>query len=137
MNRTELKQLARIRLREAKILLDSGNYNGAYYLAGYVIECALKACIAKQIRNNVIPDRNFCNDFYKHNLSDLVRFAGIETERINLEHNNANFAANWAVVKDWKESSRYETFTRIQAKELYNSIASRNGGVLKWIRTFW
>jgi len=48
MNRTELQRLSRIRIKEAKFLLDGGCYNGAYYLAGYAVECALKACIAKQ-----------------------------------------------------------------------------------------
>jgi hypothetical protein len=29
------------------------------------------------------------------------------------------------------------TFTQTQARELYNSITSRNGGILKWIRQYW
>ncbi len=47
MNRSDLQNLATIRLRDAEVLLDNGRYDGAYYLLGYVIECALKACIAK------------------------------------------------------------------------------------------
>lgn len=50
MKRSDLQKLARIRLKEAKVLLDNRQYSGAYYLSGYVIECALKACIAKQTR---------------------------------------------------------------------------------------
>ncbi|MCP5119377.1 MAG: HEPN domain-containing protein, partial [bacterium] len=47
MNRTDFQNLALERLDDAKVLLDGGRYNGAYYLSGYVVECALKACIAK------------------------------------------------------------------------------------------
>jgi len=47
VNRRDLQALSRIRLTEAKALLRLGHYDGAYYLAGYAAECALKACIAK------------------------------------------------------------------------------------------
>ncbi|MET3133109.1 hypothetical protein AAKU55_003391 [Oxalobacteraceae bacterium GrIS 1.11] len=29
--------------REAKVLLNAGNYAGSYYLMGFAIECAVKA----------------------------------------------------------------------------------------------
>ena len=57
MNRNDLKGLALIRLREATILLANGEYSGAYYLAGYAVECALKPCIAKQTRRHDFPDK--------------------------------------------------------------------------------
>jgi HEPN domain-containing protein len=137
MTRVELQNLTRIRLREANILIANGNYSGAYYLAGYAIECALKACISRQIRANTIPDKKLINETYTHNVKDLVKLAGIESQRSTLERTNANFAANWAIVKDWNESSRYKTYTQIQAQELYNSITSRTGGILIWIRQHW
>ena len=49
MNRTDLQQPALTRLAEAKALLAAGFPAGAYYLAGYAVECALKACIAKDV----------------------------------------------------------------------------------------
>ena len=137
MNRGHLQQLTRLRLREAKLLLDNRNYSGAYYLAGYSIEYALKACISRRIRQNEIPDKKFIIDCYTHNLKDLVKLANLETARATLEQANANFAANWAIVKDWNESSRYKTFNQIQASELYTSITSRTGGILSWIRQYW
>lgn len=48
MNRLDLQNLALARLEEVEVLLNNHKYSGAYYLSGYVIECALKACIAKQ-----------------------------------------------------------------------------------------
>jgi hypothetical protein len=43
MNSADFQKLATIRLAEEKILLRNKQYAGAYYLAGYSIECALKA----------------------------------------------------------------------------------------------
>jgi hypothetical protein len=54
-----------------------------------------------------------------------------------MEQTNANFAANWSIVKDWNEGARYRTFDKIQAIELYNSITTKKGGVLSWIRQYW
>lgn len=48
MNRKDFQVLSKVRLREAKVLLGVGLYDGAYYLAGYAVECGLKACIAKR-----------------------------------------------------------------------------------------
>lgn len=55
MNRRDLKDLAAIRVREASLLLKNKQYSGAYYLAGYAVECALKACISKETRRYDFP----------------------------------------------------------------------------------
>jgi HEPN domain-containing protein len=47
MNRTDFQELAEERLEDARPLLDAGRFSGAYYLAGYAVECALQACIAR------------------------------------------------------------------------------------------
>jgi HEPN domain-containing protein len=47
VNRNGLQDLSKVRLKEATALLNLRMYDGAYYLAGYAVECALKACIAK------------------------------------------------------------------------------------------
>ena len=52
MNRTDLQKLSNARIREARILFAAGEYSGAYYLAGYAVECALKACIAKSVKRH-------------------------------------------------------------------------------------
>ncbi len=137
MTRRELQNLSAVRIQEAKLLLDNLAFSGAYYLSGYAVECALKACIAKQMRKSDIPDKKFIQEIYTHNLKDLVRSAGLEAIRSNYERANVNFAANWAIVKDWNETSRYNIFTQIKAQQLYNSITTRTGGVLLWIRQYW
>ena len=58
MNRNDFRELAGIRLGEAKVLLDSDRYDGAFYLADYAVECALKACISRLTRRfDFPPDR--------------------------------------------------------------------------------
>jgi len=61
-------------------LLHGKQFSGAYYLAGYAIECALKARIASQFRADEIPDKNLVNKVYVHDLANLLRLAGLEAE---------------------------------------------------------
>ncbi len=77
--RAELKELARTRLKEAKTLYDSGLYDGASYLAGYVIELALKARICKILDLNVYPETGeIARSFKTHKLDDFIRLAGLQ-----------------------------------------------------------
>ena len=55
MNRNDFQKISRLRVKEAKALLDNGYPAGAYYLMGYAVECALKACIAKQTKRYDFP----------------------------------------------------------------------------------
>ncbi|HYP39716.1 MAG TPA: HEPN domain-containing protein [Chloroflexia bacterium] len=59
MNRDDFRKLAGLRITEAKVLLDNACYEAAYYLSGYAVECALKACIAKKTRRFDFPDKEF------------------------------------------------------------------------------
>ena len=79
MTRHDFQELAEIRLRDARTLLRAKCYDGAYYLAGYAVECALKACVARRIKRYEFPDRDFVRKAYTHDLTDLARLAGIET----------------------------------------------------------
>jgi HEPN domain-containing protein len=47
LNRELLQQLSEQHLADAQVLLEQRRWPGAYDLAGYSVECALKACIAK------------------------------------------------------------------------------------------
>ena len=80
MNRADLQKLANLRIEEAKVLLDNGYYAGSYYLAGYAVECALKACIAKLTkRYDFPPDRSAINNIYVHKPETLMKSAQLET----------------------------------------------------------
>src|ERR1019366_8177579 len=97
MNRRDFQELSDRRIREAKVLFDAGEYSGAYYLAGYSIECALKACFAKGVKRFDFPDKNV-QKIFTHKLTDLVVLAGLKDELLSTEQTNSNFAARWALV---------------------------------------
>ena len=46
MNKTDVENLVEIRVSEARTLRESEKYEEEYYLFGYAVECAIKACIA-------------------------------------------------------------------------------------------
>ena len=112
-------------------------YAGAYYLAGYAVECGLKACIAKQTRRHEFPDRGLVIQSYTHDLKTLVAAAGLETQRDSDAAYDPDFGSNWAVVKDWSEQSRYETRSRSEATDLLDAITDPAHGVMQWLHRHW
>jgi HEPN domain-containing protein len=138
MNRKDLQQLSKIRLREAKSLLRSGHSEGAYYLAGYAVECAIKACIAKQVQRYQFPDKHTVNDSYSHDLEKLIKTAGLAPDHGKEVSTNRQFALNWTLVKDWSEEARYSaSISLAQARDLYTAVSARKSGILTWVRSRW
>ncbi|GAG05743.1 unnamed protein product [marine sediment metagenome] len=137
MDRNDLRELALIRFKEARVLLKNGNYEGAYYICGYVIECGLKACIAKQTRRYDFPDKKTVDESYTHDLTKLIKIAGLELTLDNEMRKDQVFGRYWATAKDWSEQSRYERHAEKEAQNLYSAIADRKHGVLRWIKQYW
>ena len=138
MNRDDLQRIARLRVKEAKVLLENGYFSGAYYLLGYAIECALKACIAKQIKRYDFPDRKLVNDSYSHDLEKLLSVSGLKSELQKEIRNNPNLEVNWAIVKDWSVESRYSTdISETTARDFYSAVTTRENGVLSWLKKWW
>lgn len=137
MKRTDFQKISRMRLREARALLDAGHCAGAYYLAGYAVECALKACVAKQVKRCDFPDKDLANKAFTHNLEQLVRVAGLEYEFEADRRVKPNLEVNWAITKDWSENARYETgVSEARARDLYSAVAGTDG-ILAWVRERW
>jgi HEPN domain-containing protein len=137
VNRGDLQQLAELRLSEAQVLLDAGKFAGAYYLAGYAIECALKACIAKRTREFDFPEKQTVNRSHTHDLRQLLNVAYMEDELALAINKDVQFAENWKVVSGWSEASRYkidvdENFARL----MLEAVGSEPNGVLVWLRPF-
>jgi hypothetical protein len=127
---------------DAKVLLDAPSadrWSGAYYLAGYAMECGLKACVLAFVERagEIFKDKKFSEKCFTHKLSDLIDVAGLKDEHMNLLKNNSAFAGYWGVAKDWSEASRYQQKTETEARELFEAITSDPNGVLPWIRTNW
>jgi HEPN domain-containing protein len=125
-----------VRLKEAKALLRSGLSDGAYYLAGYAVECALKACIAKGTRRYEFPDKRV-DSSYSHNFRDLIRVAGLDKARSEYAAGHPEFERNWGVAEDWSEHSRYRRNDPESARALLAAIGDTQNGVFSWIRRHW
>ncbi|MBE9141642.1 HEPN domain-containing protein [Planktothrix mougeotii] len=136
MNRQDFQDLAETRRKEAKVLLDNHQYSGAYYLSGYVIECALKACIAKNTQQYDFPDKNTVMDSYTHNLEKLVKVAGLDRQLKSLL-NDQVFLSRWSEVRDWSEESRYKKHNQQKAEDIYLAITDPSHGVLQWLQQHW
>lgn len=52
MDEAHWRQLAATRVEEARCLMASGHWPGAYDLAGYAVECLLKALAIRQLLAN-------------------------------------------------------------------------------------
>ena len=137
MNRTDLQQLAETRLREAEILLNAGEPSGAYYLAGYAVECGLKACIAKQTNLHDFPEKDRVNKSYSHKFSDLVVVAGLQASFDVEFAANPGFRKCWKTTQAWNERSRYSFWSVVEADELIKAIDDHHDGVLRWIKQYW
>ena len=137
MNRTELQWLAKERIREAKVLLDAQHWSGAYYLAGYAVECALKACIAKGMLAEEFPDKSFTDKCWTHNLVQLLGPTGLKDDFDAAVQADTDLRDNWNIVKEWTEASRYARKKKADAQDLYDAIIDRKHGVLSWLNRRW
>jgi len=83
LNRAHWRQLAEDRVLDAEALLQAGRWSGAYHLAGYAVECGLKACVLAHIENQnadvIFRERNYSNSCWTHKIQDLVNLAGLRT----------------------------------------------------------
>ncbi|MBY0231054.1 MAG: HEPN domain-containing protein [Gemmataceae bacterium] len=136
--RAEFQQLAEERLVEAKALLNLSRWDGAYYLAGYAVELALKACIIKGLMaTDAFPDKEFSRNCYTHAIDKLVGLARLADELKVATSADAVFQANWNLARDWTEEKRYHRMTQAETEALYTAIADAAHGVFQWIKARW
>jgi HEPN domain-containing protein len=138
MNRNDLQEISKLRLKEAKLLLDHGFYSGAYYLLGYSIECAIKACIAKNVKRYDFPNKSLAIKSYEHNLELLLKTAGLWQKFSQDMKKYPSLETNWANVKDWSVTTRYTVNIALnKAKDFYASYAASKHGIYSWIKKYW
>ena len=119
------------------MLLENGRHAGAYYLAGYAIECALKACIARQTRKYDFPNKKTVNESYTHDLDRLIGAAGLRLALIKKRDNDEVFARYWQLILHWSEERRYDTEPQKSAEDFFQAIADPDHGVFQWLRERW
>ena len=129
---SDFEKLMVLRLKEAELLLRHRDWDGAYYLAGYAVEFALKIrVIAQLMKSNSFPDKKLAENFYKHELTLLRKLAELDDEM----DNDVAVSPQWDIVKDWSEQTRYMVGkSEKEATDLYEAIEK---GVLPWIKARW
>src|SRR5262245_41481528 len=138
MNKTDLQILAEARAADATVLLQAQRWQAAYYLLGYAVECALKACAARQFRQDEAPEKRVVNDFYTHRLDTLLSISGVKAALEARAAADPAFQINWNTAKDWEETTRYDhTIPEVKARDLYAAVTDPNAGVLTWLKTQW
>jgi HEPN domain-containing protein len=137
MSRQELQLLSRTRMREAKELLKGGHSSGAYYLAGYSVECGLKACIAKMTVRHDFPDKGLYSKFFTHDLETLLTTANLRSIFDKHAKSNPQFDANWKLSKKWSGDARYRVYNTVEAQTLIDALSDPQNGVLSWLKFHW
>jgi hypothetical protein len=137
MNRIDFQDIAALRLNESKALLAGGFPEGAYYLAGYAVECALKSCIAKRTKEHDFPEKKLVNDSHTHDLTKLLQLAELKDELERAMQGDPAMKWSWDEIQDWSEASRYERRNAQEASDLLQAVEGQSGGLLPWIMLRW
>lgn len=136
----DIKNLVERRLEEATVLFNAGFYEGAYYLAGYSVELALKvgACKAVDITN--FFTRPESKSFRIHDLNTLLVFSGYWTMLQTDFLADTALEQNWRLVCKWSEQVRYKKIgdlSQQNVEELFEAILHPQNGILTWIKKYW
>lgn len=122
LSRTDLKKIARARLKDAEILYQARQYDGAIYLCGYAVEMALKARICYTLKWAGFPETGKEFDGYQsfktHKLEILLHLSGAES-RIKIRH-----LAEWSIVAVWNTEVRYRSIGSTSPQDAGNMIKS-------------
>ena len=124
LSRSELRKLARARLKDAEVLFVRYMHDGAAYLCGYVVELALKARICATLHWTEYPatggEFKGLGTLKTHDLDILLRLSG-RNEMIKGQH-----LPDWSACAQWNPESRYKpigTVTRSAASDMIPSAA--------------
>jgi hypothetical protein len=146
-----LKQLAEVRLEEAKLLHNAGYYDGAVYLCGYVTELALKARVCKHLRLKEYPDSGvYKQKFRSHNPTELLLMGGL-ANAIYLDPKDkkrTKLFQNWTILTQWNETTnegwdvavRYTapgTYSEEESRKRLEALEQQVVGFFSWIKKIW
>jgi hypothetical protein len=137
LTKANLEKLAQMRLDDAVLLWHHRKASSAYYLSGYAVELAFKACICKLFQPDVIPDKAFVNAIYTHQFSELLKVAGLTQDFETDSKADPVLATNWVITCKWNEASRYELHDTMSAAALIGAIIEPQHGVFQWVKKHW
>ena len=134
MLKSDFEHLAQIRVREARLLLAGHEFDGCYYLAGYAVEAALKACIAKATRRFEFPDKDRANRVFTHDLARLLQAAELVVE---MRNEAVGLQEKWALVLKWTVDARYSVGKPHDVAADFLDAAAGRGGIIPWLKRHW
>ncbi|MBB5047222.1 HEPN domain-containing protein [Rhodopseudomonas rhenobacensis] len=136
LSRGSLQKAAKAKIDDARLLFENGRFSNAYYLYGYGVELGLKACIARQIIAETVPDPSVLKGFLDHNFTRLVGLSGL-AEPLRLRRQDPEFDSRWSIVTEWSVESRYDMIDAITATAMQDAIESPDHGVFLWLHQYW
>lgn len=120
----DLKGLASVRLRDARVLFGAGRYDGAAYMCGYTVELALKARICRTLKWAAFPEKDAefkgLGSLKVHDFDALLRFTGREN------FVKSNLLTEWSAVAAWSPDARYRpvgSFSQLDTQLMVESAA--------------
>ena len=149
-NPVDIKRLAYERLKEAKILCEAGQYDGAFYLAGYSIELMLKAKVCKQMGIDNLFDFDGKSTDYgigeirkavkTHDIAVLLMLSGLKVKFDEAKSDDQTLFKTSALLFEisgkclWNEQIRYQLNAQKanRVQDLIDLLNNENG-VLQWI----
>ncbi|MGB6838794.1 MAG: HEPN domain-containing protein [Microgenomates group bacterium] len=136
MTKQELREIAKSRLKEAKLLHDNGFYDGAVYFCGYVLETALKARICKHLKVNEYPSNIHKRAFKVHKLDLLLLISGLKNSIITTQE----LFTNWNLLSKWETDLRYKAIgsaTPQLSEDMIKALEDTPYGLFTWIKKRW
>ncbi len=116
--RNELKELAKLRLREAETLFNAGLYDGSAYLCGYVTEFALNLTTKKALKHLIPVLRN---NLSREVLRRIIRLTVLKTDDPFTKGMNRAF--------DVRNSEKYIRSSVVSGIYIENAIIFKSASV--------
>lgn len=120
----DLRALARARLKDAEVLLQSGRHDASYYVCGYAVEIALKARICRTMKWPGFPasrkEFERLVSFKTHDLEALLHLSGSEAKVV------AKVAKEWSIVRRWDPEVRYRSVGTTTAQDASEMVTATN-----------
>ena len=105
---------------------------------GTQLNVRLRRVLQKKTKRYDFPDKDVANKVWTHDLQKLLNLADLNIDLDKDVKHNKTLEINWAVIKDWSESIRYDqSISESQAKDFLSACSARNNGILNWIKKRW
>jgi hypothetical protein len=143
-SRKDLKQIALLRVKSAKLLLDGRDWQGAAYMMGLSLECLLKAAVCKTLRIEDFPE-NHKDDkvppfFMNHSfvrlqllsgLSDIFSATGDVAAFGNWSDFTIKYPSEWIYIR--YASPANSPFDEATTKKLFQYLYESPNSIVKTV----